>query len=522
MERRRNLNILFNHTTGKLMSVSKHTTSQQENHVIVVIRGKRYLVSCSEKFLIYNISINFVPDYFRNDIPYVVRLTNYSEDEMHCLICFHDIPEIPQLDIFGQPSSLPPMAFSVCVFEKGKFMDVRFTTKSDGNSPNFALGCFNAKSFMDEIRKMYWRDRRTPILWKIFFSALYRIGYFDIYDYNHFRSLVLRYFRRIFSFPEYKPEFKRKMFFLFVERLLAKNSWFLIVGGFIQCVQCPPRSLIDLFSDNRNPPTVNFIDPASGLVGVSMYSGNGYDFKMNYKLVSLKTLEVSDIGNSSTTSFYVNQNPVSEAMMSDLFKYFGNSDDDDDDSSPPPLLRRRPASVDTPAIKQGLTTFGNNCLIVFKRRNEITVFIKRKDGTFEPFNISLFILSKIFKDNGELDQLTEHFTHFPFIPTIDLIEGLRRCGFQPIFYGTATIEQIRVFLLDSDFGQVLQELRQEFAFPRRLDSIRENRFIMDFNVIFRFLLEKMRNRYDLTPEIIEILRFLELMVEFLTVPPDSE
>jgi len=203
--------------------------------------------------------------------------------------------------------------------------------------------------------------------------------------------------------------------------------------------------------------------------------------------------------------------------MSDLFKYFGNSDDDDDDDySPPPLLRRRPASVDTPAIKQGLTTFGKNCLIVFKRRNEITVFSKRENETFEPFNISLFILSKMFSPNGELDQLTEHFTHFPFIPTIDLIEGLRRCGFQPIFDGTATVEQIKDFLVSSDFGCVIEMLRKEFTpCAERRDSILESRFISDFNVIFKSILERLKERPDLTAEIVEILDFLNQMVEFL-------
>jgi hypothetical protein len=235
---------------------------------------------------------------------------------------------------------------------------------------------------------------------------------------------------------------------------------------------------------------------------------------MNYELVSLKSLEVSVIGNSDMSNFQFS--PISEHMLSILFPFFGDCDDNDDDCSPPPPLRRRPASVDTSEIEQGFTTFGNNCLIIFKRRNEIMVFIKREDGTIEPFNIYLFILSKMFARNNELGQLTEHFTHFPFIQTINLIDGLLQCGFQPIFDGTANVQQIKAFLVDSDFGCVLKMLHKEFTIHNEcLDSIRDSRFISDFNGIFKFILQQLGKRPDLTPEIVEILDFLNQMVEFL-------
>jgi len=91
-----------------------------------------------------------------------------------------------------------------------------------------------------------------------------------------------------------------------------------------------------------------------------------------------------------------------------------------------------------------------------------------------------------------------------------------------------TNEQIGTFLLDSDFGQVLQELRQEFeGFQERLrcsmkndhqlESIRENRFIMDFKRIFEFILQQLREQRDLEPEIVEIIDFLDQLVKFLTV-----
>jgi flagellin-specific chaperone FliS len=147
--------------------------------------------------------------------------------------------------------------------------------------------------------------------------------------------------------------------------------------------------------------------------------------------------------------------------------------------------------------------------------------------------------------------LTEHFTHLSRISVEDLVEGFVKDGFLPIFDGSATIEEIHYFLFNSDFGCVLQGLRQEFKeFPERLrneclmkykeevekgkvenltpvedllkerlkahlDSILENDFIMNFKRIFEFLLEKLGNRDDLTPEIREILHFLKQLVEFL-------
>ena len=158
----------------------------------------------------------------------------------------------------------------------------------------------------------------------------------------------------------------------------------------------------------------------------------------------------------------------------------------------------------------------------------IYVFVERSDGTFEPFNIYFFILSKMFVVTDELDQLENLFTNFSFVSVHHLIEGLLKCGLLPIFDGTATREQIHAFLFEYDFGCVLQVLRQEFeGFQERLrcsmkndhqlESIRENRFIMEFKRIFEFILQQLREQRDLEPEIQEIFHFLEQLVKFLTV-----
>jgi hypothetical protein len=139
----------------------------------------------------------------------------------------------------------------------------------------------------------------------------------------------------------------------------------------------------------------------------------------------------------------------------------------------------------------------------------------------------------MFADGDELYQLNNLFMNFSVVSVHSLIEGLLKCGLLPIFDGTATREQIHAFLFEYDFGCVLQVLRQEFeGFQERLrrsmkndhqlESIRENRFIMDFKRIFEFILEKLRERHDLEPEIVEILHFLDRLVKFLEVPPESE
>ena len=64
-------------------------------------------------------------------------------------------------------------------------------------------------------------------------------------------------------------------------------------------------------------------------------------------------------------------------------------------------------------------------------------------------------------------------------------------------------------------GKVEKPTPVEELFKAHLDSILENDFIMNFKRIFEFLLEKLGNRDDLTPEIQEILHFLEQLVKFL-------
>jgi hypothetical protein len=495
---------------SQLIRVSTHTTSPQTNEVIVVIDGIKYHVVVQEQSSRPYLAIQYLPKIFTNGVYSVVKLTTFHGDDMYCLICFHDIPPSFPSGGFRHPLSFPPIHFSVYDFEKEDFMDVRFALKSDEKSPNFGLGCFNVNLFIREFRRESSNEHRIPVLWKMLVNTLRKIGYFDIYAYNDFQTSVLLCFQRMFFFPQHCPNL-RELFYSFVQRILANNAWFLIVEQSIQPIRRPSRELIKLFSDPKNPPIVNFIDNDSNIIGLTKHYGVGMGFGCIFALVSVSTTKVQIVHDDTyAQDSLFDGGQESDNILSTIFPYCV------DDYSP--LLIRRPVWVDTSAITQGPSRFGSLLLIVFKVENSINVFIQRPDGTFEPFNIYMFILSKMLSLGDELKQLEMILTHFSCISVGDLVKGLVKCGLGPIFNQTATIEQILAFLFESDFGCVLQELCKQYSdgiyYKKHLRSIQENCLIMEFNKIFKFLIDNLKERKDLTPEINEILHFLKKLVKF--------
>ena len=441
-------------------------------------------------------------------------------------IIIHDIPQSLSQEIH----------FSVCVFKKGNFMDVRFAQKSNKKSPNFALGWLYVNSFIREFRRESSQEYRIPVLWKMLINALREIGYFDIYAYNDFQTSVLLCFQRMFFFPQHRSNLQ-KLFYSFVQRILANNAWFLIVEQSIQPIRRPSHKLIELFSEDKNSPIVNFIDNDSNTVGLTKHGvGMGY-LQCCYALVSVSTTKVLIVHDDE----YAQESRFDGGQESNniLSKIFPSYDG--------PALTSK-CDVDKSAISQGISNIGPVKLVLFNTGNSIDGFIQRDgNGTFEQLPSQLLILSKIFEVRDEFCELTKYFTHFSFRTVKDFINEMVKIGFFPIFNGTATIEEISNFLILSNLGYVLQKLRCEIdGFPKRLGeqcllqyqeevrkrevetptpvkdlfearlhSIRKNRFIVDFKRIFVFLLEKLENRDDLTPEIQEILCFLEQLVEFL-------
>lgn len=504
---------------GSLFRVETHTTSPQ-TYVIIMIDGKKYHIICgvsSGYLLVEDIR------QFEIGVPSAVVLTTNSGDMKDCFIIIHDIPQ----------SLTQEIPFSLYSFEKGKFMDVRFAQKSEKNSPNFALGGLDVYSFIREFRRASSHEHRIPVLWKMLVDALRNIGFFDIQNYNYFQMTVFLSFQRIFFFPQHSPNL-RELFYAFVQRILAKNAWFLIVDQSIQHIR-PTRELIELFSDCENPPIVNFINHDSNIVGLTKHGvGMGY-LECSYALVSLSTTEVRIVDDDSYAQEFVDDGQESKSVLSHLFPEY-NPDY-------PPLKRQH--HVNTHAIPQGFLIIGCMKVVLFKTRNSIKVF-KEQDGKWFEFPPELLILSKIFEVGNGFNQLTKYFSHSYVRTPEDFVKELVKCGFFPIFDGTATREHFIDFLFESDFGCVLQRLRCEIdGFPKRLveqcllqyqeedgkrevetptpvkdlfeerlHSIRENDFIVDFNKIFVFLLEKLGNIDDLTPEIRDIVLFLEQLVKF--------
>jgi hypothetical protein len=509
--------IKLNFTILKSVDGTHTTTTTQDDEVIVQIDGNKYQIVYGGNSS-YLLGKDVHKMFKIEELSAVVLRTN-SGDMKHYFISFHDIPAIhPSCGLRCQSLS-QKFNFSLYRFTNEKFIDVRFALRSDENPRNFALGGFNVILFIQEFRRASSHELRIPVLWKMLIMALHKSGYFNIYDYFNFQTTGFVLFQRMLSFPQHCPQNTiLELFYSFVKKILANNAWFFIVKQSIKLIiGRPSQELIELFSDPKNPPIVNFFDRKLGVVGLTKHDGVGMSYCMcRYALVLLSTTEVQVVHDDS----YARESlfDVSQELNVILSKLFPPSDNYDGP------LRRRPACVDTSAIKQGFSNFGCLNFIVFKDENLIYVFIQRSDGTIEPFNIYMFILSKMLSGD-ELEQLTLTFTHFSWLSTKDLIEGLLKCGFQPIFDGNATSEQIRTFLSDSDFGYVLQELCVQYSvganYEAHLDSIKENCFIKDFKRIFEFILEQqLQEIHDLGPEIVKIRDFLIQLVKFLTVSGD--
>jgi hypothetical protein len=288
--------------------------------------------------------------------------------------------------------------------------------------------------------------------------------------------------------------------------------------------------LIGLFSDPTNLPNVHFIN-GTNVVGLTKKRGVEMGYRSYcYGLFTVSTGNL-EIVHDDADARYDDRDFSQES--NDILAWFFDSDC-------PPLVRQYP--VKTPTILQGFSRIGPLQVVLFKTGYLIRVF-SEKDGKWFEFPPELLILSKIFEVGNGFNELTEYFSHSYVRTPEDFVKELVKCGFFPIFDGTPTREQFSDFLFKSDFGCVLQKLRCEIngflerlreecilkyqkevenptsaenLFEKRLHSIRENDFIVDFNKIFVFLLEKLGNIDDLAPEIRDIVLFLKQLVEFLT------
>ena len=519
-------NTLYALLTGgsNLICSSNHTTPPY-GHLTVVIDGISYQVIHETANMEYYLSIGMITDFFKEGIQSLVR---FSSSHIHKIgfICFNNIlPFSRSYELFSQLPN-PQMNFSVYLFTES-LITIQFAKQTNKDAPNFALGHFNVRSFIQQLRIMMdsLREYRIHVLWKMFVHALHRNGYFDIFDYNDFQSIVLVGFLRLFTFVN-SPHVLRNLFCLFVQRLLSNNCWFMIFGDKYRPIRGrPSRALIELFWNGRCPPIVNFV----GLDCVGVITN-----RLECALVSLSTTNVCILGSINDDDSRGQQPSCFSKILLDLFPCDDCDDFDDGDSC---LLRRQPTGLDTKCIKPTFSKFGKGHLVVFKLGNYMKMFIVYGDGTFKNFSPYLFILMNMWSVDDSLSQLTNQFEEFPCIHKGWLINALLECEFEQIFDETitATMEQIKAFLLNSSFGVVLQLLMMNFegfeeqlrrryhhqdspdeTFETHIASIQENRFLMDFRCVFEFILNKLGGSEHLEPEIKRILQFLDQLVKFLT------
>ena len=535
-----------------LFCVSKHTMLDPNPHVYLsfVVDNIRYtfgsqtLGSSQPYILTCDIS-----HFFQNGVPSSVILITNSGEKLTCLICFNDIPA----NLYSR-EYMPDITFSLCNFQgkKNKYTTVHFAKKSNCDSPTFALGRFNVRSFIDQLRERIRKRKITfeldmNSLWEILINDLLNIGYFGIFDHNHFQTIVLLCFQKMLIQPEkYRTNSILEQFYSFIQTLLSNNSWFLIVGENIHPLKKrPSHDIINLFLNPLKTPNIHFVDIKSRTIGLSMYN-NGYISESIFLLVVLDSTEVRVIRpNIQKTVDFDSKTSIIHALFPPQL-YLGPEIDDDSYTTP----RGNPETYINNLLdfKSGMIKLRDVDLILFTTNDmSITAFIELSDGTYNQVCPYFIIMLMLLSDNNELSESTMYFKNtFHFIGPEMLVEALLNCGLEPIFNGNATTEQKQIFFRHSIFGLILAHISFKFDdFEERLlehcksedekdypnsppseerlklrsyshrYSIRQNPFVCDLKLVFKYILGQDSKICKLGPEIEEILSFLRKLLQFL-------
>lgn len=501
----------------------------------------------------HKITTGMISDFFKCNQLYVVTLYSREHNISFSSNVFLVLNAVPPNPIL---SSL--MNYSLSWFDH-EYFEIYLAKRKDEKSEIFGIGIFNYLDLIDKFKWMilFSREYRIPVLWKMFIQDLFNNGYFDIFNFNHFQQIVFNLFFIMFNFDNIRPHDLRKLFLIFIQKIFSMNCWFMIIGGSQIPIRRPPPILVQMFSNPKRYPTVNFV--SKGCVGMIThdfqcvlvsFQNNGNDVKVNYLglLCDRRGDEQSVIVNS---------------ILDQLFP------EESDDGSPEPLLRRKQGRVNMDDIPEGIFRVcrGTLTIVVFKKNNHLDVYIDRKNGTFERLCQHFFLMLNMLADDNRLAQITNQYTDFSSVEPSMLIKALLPCGFERIFNGNAKIDELNRFLVLSDFGVILQELKCNFegflkrlfencskeddkyspsgllASPpfRRKDGqdrekqeriegeicsrikfLQENQFVCELRVIFDLILRQFGEMRDLGQEIDEIFEFLRKLVEFLTVPRHFE
>ena len=520
-------------TSFGLICISNHI---QYTHSFFYISNERdiYIVANEISGLEYDDTLMMISDFVANGNKcLVVRLSssiNKSRKKKIGIILFNNFPPISHLpELISQPKS--QINFSVCIINED-YMKIKFAKKTNKNTPNFALGCLNYLELFEKIKQMInhlSNESQIRVLYEKIIHSLYNFGYFDIFDINHFQSIVLMMFLKMFSRPENRlgNGVLRNLFLSLVQQFLSNNCWFMIVGDKYRAIQGRPSStLIELFLNPICLPTVNFV--SNDFVGLVMKRHDVCDVCDLCILVSVSTTEIKIYELGLLHYYHYGMKSPNVDVISNAL--FGPPIDTDDTQE----------KFDISDVPCGvLTDFRKHFkIIVFKIGNFFNVFLHREHERFEWFCPYFFLMLHLFAVNDIIIKLTNHFQYFFSIEREELVEALvRDCGFESIINGSATTEQLYKFIFDSDFGVLLQHIIHDFGGflerlreccseedgSRRIKFLQKNQYVFHLRRIFETILEKLQERADLSQEIRQILSSLDQIVKFLKpVPPHLE
>jgi hypothetical protein len=291
------------------------------------------------------------------------------------------------------------------------------------------------------------------------------------------------------------------------------NCQFLIYGQSFRPVRGTiSQGLIELFS-GCNPPIVNFIDEERRCVGLTIYKDP--DYTSTCVLVSLSTTEVCPVGPIYELNEIGDMCRI-QRMIDGLKQLLTISSYDDDDDKPIELKKSPAGGPNTSSVENGRFVLHGRIFLIFKtnisRRNVIQCFIECIDGTFESIPSYFLTLLFVFVPDNRFFQLNYHFDG-----SIDeLVNSLIRYGFEKIFNGTASPDELRHFLMESHFGILLQILIREYEAHNCVicDAIQETTHFKNFKLVLEIIIRLYRKRKnsELSLEIHDLLQFLDLLI----------
>lgn len=510
-----------NPATGFQLVLKTNHTTPQNGPLIITIDGEeeKYEVVLDASCFPYTYKLTpvLIQELFDNGKLYSILCReqlrcNIKSSQLKQLlgfICFDNIPK--QLGPIG------PIQFSILHFPP-EFFCIRLGTPYDNTTSNFGIGYLKVEAVIDMFKKIIqseFRNGNIQQLWFEFVHFLVRIGYFNIFDYNDFRSFSFLFFLKMFPLGNHIRINKRlNMFYSFVEHLMIWNRCFIIFGQNIRPVRgILSRQIIELFSQQLNP-VVNFYHAESKCVGITVLKDPVHTSTCH--LFFLTRMEVIDIG-----SFFDLKNHLQD-KKDYIIKHITKYNPDDDEMEEVVLLQRTAAcGNDISFIQNRIIEIGGYNIIAFNTRildSKISsYFLEKKNGTIEAFPSFFLTLLHIFCPDKRYLQLGDHFDG-----SIDqIVKGILQCGFAPIFDGTATPDELRHFLMESNFGIILRIMRSEYETHKStlcagsLKSIRETTHFKNFKRVLEMISRLLRERKnsELSPEIHELLQFMDVMIQ---------